>query len=155
MKRLLIIGATVVALSATAVVAWAETAPDTDIESHVATQARGYDIDPVIMQILDRIHNERQWQGHNAANQVAERAHQVADPVRDATMERDVDAIREAVDQVRDRAHDVADRVRDAAHDQDMVQSRDAVHDQDMVQDRDAVHDQDMVQDWNMDRSTD
>ncbi|VAV89722.1 hypothetical protein MNBD_ACTINO01-148 [hydrothermal vent metagenome] len=179
MKRLLIIGATVVALSATAVVAWAGTGPVADIGSHVASQTRGQDIDPIVMKVLDRIQNTWQWQGHDAGHQVADQARQVADPMRDAVREHDVDAIRNAVDQVRDRAHDVADQARDAAHAQDMVRGTDATQDrymdgdhnaewdgnmdgtvgqdQNMDQggsmDREAGHDQNMDQGGNMDRS--
>lgn len=162
MKRLLIIGATVAALSTTAVVAWAGTGPVADIGSHVATQTRGQDIDPIVMKVLDRIQNTWQWQGHDAGHQVAEEAHQVADPMRDAVSEHDVDAIRDAVDQVRDRAHDVADPARDAVHDQDIARDRDAAQDRYMDgdhnaqwnqnMDRDAVHDQNMDQSGNMDR---
>ncbi len=163
MKRLLIIGATVVALSATAVVAWAGTGPVADIGSHVASQTRGQNIDPIVMKVLDRIQNTWQRQGHDAGHQVADQAHQVADPMRDAVREHDVDAIRDAVDQVRDRAHDVASQARDAGHDQNMVRDRDAVQDSDMDgdhnpewnanMDRDAGHDQNMDQGGNMDRS--
>jgi len=133
MKRLLIIGATVVALSSTAVVAWAGTGPVEDPGSPVATQTRGYDIDPIIMKILDRIQNVWHGQGHDAASQVADRAHQVADPMRDTVRESDVDVMRDAADQVRDRAHEVADRVRDAAHTQDMVRDSNTTQARDMA----------------------
>jgi len=156
MKRLLIIGATVVALSATAVVAWAGTGPVADIGSHVATQTRGQDIDPIVMKVLDRIQNTWQWQGNDAG-------HQVADPMRDAVREHDVNAIRDAIDQVRDRAHDVAGQARDTVHDQDMVRDRDAAQDHYMDgdhnaqwnanTDRDVVRDQNMDQSGNMDRN--
>ncbi len=151
MKRLLIIGATVVALSATAVVAWAGTGPVADIGSHVASQTRGQDIDPIVMRVLDQIQSTWRWQGHDAANAVADHAQQVADPMRDATMERGIDVIRDAVDQVRDRAHDLADLAREAVHDQSMAQ--DHVADQGHVQDGDTAHDRNLDRDGSMGRS--
>jgi len=131
MKRLLIIGATFVALSATAVVAYAGTGPVPDVGSHGVSQAQSPDIDSIVTRVLDRIQTMWQWRGQEVVDQVRGRAHEVADPVRDAVHDRDMDVVRDAVDEVRGRAHEVADPVRDAVYDRGRSMDRDGSMSQD------------------------
>ncbi len=141
MRRTLIIGATVLALSATAAVAMAGTGPRADVESQVAAAVTGHDIDPIVMKVMDKIEAARQaytdhvadpahdavrdHAGDHAAD-VVDRAHEVADPVRDMDRDRTMDQMRDAVGEVVDRAHEVADPVREAVR--DMVTDRAADH---------------------------
>jgi len=110
MRRLLIIGATVVALSATATIALAGTEPANDVGTDVLVQMHGQDIDPVIATIMERLRSARDWHTDHASD----RAH-------DAIHDRSIDVVRHT-DQVRDQTMDVihdADQVMDQVHGDD------------------------------------
>jgi hypothetical protein len=113
MRRLLIIGATVVALSATATVALAGIGPVHDVDSRVASLVQGQDIDPIMARIIERLQSARHWHAHDATDRVSDHPH-------------DTDR-----DRVHDRRTDVApdtDQMMDQVHDQTM----DVIHDQNM-----------------------
>jgi len=131
-RRLLIIGATVVALSATATIALAGTEPANDVGTDVLVQMHGQDIDPVIASIMERLRSVRHWHTDHASD----RAH-------DAIHDRSIDATLHT-DQMRDQTMDITHDT-DQAMDQMRDQTMDITHDTDQVTDQ--VHGNDGIVD--------
>jgi len=139
MRRMFIIGATVLALSVTAVVAWAGTGPSASVPGQVAGVLQDQEIDPVVSRFMERVHNVWTWPGDAIEYLRRTNLDNAADWGRDIDYDWDME-----------HTHNVADdRNMDQTYDQDL----DRRYDHDM--DRDMDHTQDITRDRDMNQGYD
>ncbi|HHC08529.1 MAG TPA: hypothetical protein ENK55_07410 [Actinobacteria bacterium] len=150
MRRLLVIGATVLALGATAATAWAGTGT-------VAVDGSS-ELDPIVARVLNRFRRAWQWTLRDGVVAVVDAAHDVAEPLRDRVGDGAHDRVRDRAREVVDLARDVADPLRDRVADRRVDHHASGDHPRDCIvadrgTDLDCAHDR--ARDRRADRATD